>query len=490
MSLTVEQTCQRLDNRLDAPLIFEGQRVKLRPQGSVCRQLYKLWSLRNQDVLDYESFKQALRFRLSSNLTEVTMARDLTPWIAGGLTAVGIGAASLMLRNYRNKETKGSSTSQLVKNVKMEHTEHTGLRPSVFQNQYNSCYFHAAMLMLYQMKDWFLKVEPKTQEAERAVGQASDIDFDNASDVLICLKELISKMSTQDVIPSKVITPIFRKVHTLISPNLGFGCQEDADSFLQRVLDRVKDVSDLEITTEIIRRPSKETLPLLCNQKEVPDNIKLSFVGSAKRRDGSGAIIISDYTFNGVNIREREEREYPLTYPEEGFVSQKEIAEKDLQDGVLTYNKATIHHVDAAPNMCDAITFNIEIGDECYFSCFNETAPALKVRCRQDKTYFVSKYFIVHVAYKGSDMKPTLCDNIQLREHDYALTCVLCRGSSPERGGGHYTAALKIDSQWWYYNDIGERRAKLASVRNIEGWPSALLFERRPMIEVMEQKEG
>lgn len=93
MSLTVAQTCERLDNRLDTPLLFEGRPVQLRPQGSVCRQLYRLWTLQNDQVLDYESFKEALRFRLTRDLTEVTMARDLTPWIAGGLATAGLSAA-------------------------------------------------------------------------------------------------------------------------------------------------------------------------------------------------------------------------------------------------------------------------------------------------------------------------------------------------------------------------------------------------------------
>jgi uncharacterized UBP type Zn finger protein len=69
---------------------------------------------------------------------------------------------------------------------------------------------------------------------------------------------------------------------------------------------------------------------------------------------------------------------------------------------------------------------------------------------------------------------------------EYHLTCVIFR-SGCGRDSGHYTAALKIEADWIFYNDLANARKIInGNLSSVPGTPFMMLFKR---VEQEERKE-
>lgn len=493
MTLTVNQACERLNNRLDTPLLFEGRRVKLGSRDSVCRQLYQLWRRRSHQVLDYSSFKRLLRFQLARDVTRVTMARDLRPWVAGGLTAAGLSAASLWYLNSRSEATEnqtstaglgniGTKRIQTLANLEADYPyeelqcgAETNKNmdgsdiPAVFKHWNNSCYFHSAMLMLYQMKDWFLETEPALDSSEYA----------NAAPVLADLKFLIERMSKQDEIPVECFRTIYTRANKFLFPTNSRGCQEDTDSFLNAVFNRVKDPSGVAFQVNTQYYTSKEHIPLYYGGVEVPKEVIEPFTKIAERNE-KGEIKFDEYTYDGhAIVKNKGIKKWVFMLPEN-------IGQQSIPDDELTSSKSKTSHwtrlqVQPGLDLFENIRLELDSEQKCYTRCTNPENPDLRVRCLETTTYkALSNYFIVHLRYvrEFQNYKSTLSEtDIDLQGHAYTLIGVTFRnGDTP--GSGHYTASIKIGDQWWYYDDLGPQRLKIEKPSVFDLWLQTLLFRR------------
>lgn len=492
MSLTVNQTCERLNNRLDTPLLFEGRRVKLRPNDSVCRQLYQLWRRRSHQVRDYPSFKQSLRFQLARDVTRVTMARDLRPWVAGGLTAAGLGAASAWYLTSRDTPTMkstatgGRGNAGTTRNQPQqpqqkfeaypyddlkcgpERNENDSGKPAVFQHWNNSCYFHSAMLILYQMKDWFLETQPNADSSE----------YVNAAPLLADLKFLITRMSKQDVIPVKCFSTIYTRAHQIVFPTHSKGCQEDTDSFLNGVFNRVADISEIVVAKNTWECVSKELIPLYYDGQKVPEAVTLPFSQTADRND-KGEIIFGNYSYEGTEIVKKKGKRWEFMKTD--LISQEAIPDNELTLSAFTAEPWTRLKVLPGEDFFYNIQVRLESEKVWYTRCENpDYYPGLMVRCRRTRKFEPSKYLIVHVHYGlPKDFKTTLKEtNIKLKGRAYTLIGATFRDGSTGGSGGHYTAAIAIEDQWWYYDDLGPTRYNIESLSQITLWPQTLLFRR------------
>lgn len=97
--MDVREACEHLQNRLDKPLVFEGRRVTVEDDRSVCRQLFELWRI-GRGPISYERFLQSLKFTDKGNGVWVSVTRDYTPWLAGGLTAGALGVGAGLAKKY------------------------------------------------------------------------------------------------------------------------------------------------------------------------------------------------------------------------------------------------------------------------------------------------------------------------------------------------------------------------------------------------------
>jgi hypothetical protein len=99
MDLNVWRACESWQNRLNKPVVFEGRRVRLSYDRSVCHQLFELWR-RGKGSITYESFLKLLRFTDKGGEVWASVARDYTPWIAGGLAVGGALGVGTLVKKY------------------------------------------------------------------------------------------------------------------------------------------------------------------------------------------------------------------------------------------------------------------------------------------------------------------------------------------------------------------------------------------------------
>jgi hypothetical protein len=480
MPLTVEQTCRRLDNRLDTPLLFEGRPVQLRPRGSVCRQLYRLWTLRNDQVLDYESFKDALRFRLTRDLTEVTMARDLIPWIASGLTG-GLGIAALY---YLNSKQASKQLSLLIPDSDNSLVK-ADPWPALFRNAGNSCYFHAAMQMIYQMKDWFMDTQPAANDVDASQfkpkykGQIDPLAFvGHAAKILDELKSLITCMQQYEILEQHVFGATYQTVTNYFLPNSPPGQQQDANDFLVKLFQCIQDVSAISIRRHSTKLISRKLLPWTCGGEEIPIDVMTEFYLTNPSKP------ISDYTFDSSRnaIRLKAKDECSLETP--AIIKQDIIDGQDVDRQEIDEDPANILKVPPQKQLCACVK-KLFLPHVEFITCINKSIhERMQVACSKIVVQTPSTYLIVHVTFDPdqcpSNFTVDWCRDIEIHQHLFDLICVIYKTGCRE--SGHYTASLKIDDEWKFYDDTAQ------TVQAIGGpdppgakkaLPLMLLFKRR-----------
>lgn len=126
--MDVREACEHLQNQLHKPLVFEGRRVAVEYDRSVCRQLFELWRI-GRGPITYERFLQSLKFTDKGKEVWVSVTRDYTPWLAGGLTAGALGVGAGLAKKYWWDKTPNAGFKSIEK------TELQGLNPTIIQDR-------------------------------------------------------------------------------------------------------------------------------------------------------------------------------------------------------------------------------------------------------------------------------------------------------------------------------------------------------------------
>ena len=531
--MNVEQVCRLLDNRMYHLLMFEGRPVKLRSDASACRQLYTKW----QGDTDYETFKQQLRFHFESGWLMVNVQKDYTPLVAGLATAAGLGAGYGLYRLHKNRKTgtpvkreavqaasakksiaervraggenfpELATVEQLVESQQEDVIPQTvaraesvvcpisaqwsdakpGTRPALFEHNVNSCYFHASMLMLYQMKDWI------------------DSNITEKGGLLGSIKTVLDIMSKKDRIPISEFEESYKLVQHALDGNGIPNQQQDANEFIVYLISQIADKTPIQFETQssLNYPPQGEAIEI---KKLVCDGIPISVHNVAKFAEywgklsgqqknlslytqESGVIVPKDETWKG-------KRACTLT---RGGPSFDDVVDFKVEQKIHSFDHAedTILKVVVRPgvensiNVCTLIENEFN-GEQVHVVGRNlgPERPLFDVKVKQTTTFSDPNQFcIVHLKYRPNDISGKsfqYCNQVELQNVKYDLTCVIFR-SGCGVNSGHYTAALKIEADWIFYNDLANARKIInGNLSSVPGTPFMMLFKR---VEQEERKE-
>lgn len=139
--MDVREACEHLRNQLHKPLVFEGRRVAVEYDRSVCRQLFELWRL-DRGPITYKRFLKSLKFTDKGKEVWVSVTRDYTPWLAGGLTAGALGVGAGLAKKYWWDKTLNAGFKSIEQTElqgldfkSIQHTELQGLSPTIIQDR-------------------------------------------------------------------------------------------------------------------------------------------------------------------------------------------------------------------------------------------------------------------------------------------------------------------------------------------------------------------
>ena len=525
--MNVDDACRYLNNRLDARLMFEGQVVNnLSHKYSACRQLYDMWLRKTGRRTSYEDFKKMLRFRMSNGWVVANVGYDPVPVIAtaAGLTALAAGGVAyaklrkhgspvnvapsiagnpkLDPRSYVRVDASARDSSRAPKfdpdprsYVRVDASARDSIealkldlapndtRPALFTNVNNSCYFHASMLMLYQMRTWYFNRRCK----------------DNA--LLSCIDRLLREMETKDRISGGEVTWYYSRIQREMFPR-DINRQQDANEFFLNLF-LIMGSADCDLTHVSFKTTIDTCFPM-----------------------DSDAMIIRSLTFNAKPIDDAEVRAFEQKWFEfepEFASEQKKFTYWTVIDGKITKRTQADHNKpnyqpqiqSADANPFDSLDF--EVGklkklEELTYQILNLVLPKdrsdvcklveeaildgqtkinqLKFDSNQDlfnyktksfeKYKEIDEYLMVLLAYDPTTVgfrQFEYLDTILIGPHTYRLTCVIYRIGCG-RDAGHYTAALFVNSKWIYYDDSKQMRKEVASLTGSSGVPFMLLFQR------------
>ena len=363
-----------------------------------------------------------------------------------------------------------------------------GVRPGVFENMGNSCYFHSAMLMLYQMKEWY------SDQVESAKGDGLEM--------LTTLDELLESMEQESRVSTELTTHAYNLAQSVLFP-LDLNRQQDANEFFVGLLNTMGDHEcDLRAITFGARADTFDPDPdhlqeipfLVHNAQFVPLDLVQAFrtrwnALERKDQDLEGwTLVEQDGTPQIVRrtVRDRRRQDYqpPL---------QRASLEDPDPTGIQTTDvfrtqdsSETILRVYLPPrrgDVCKLIesTFNNgqDVATGARYGLFN-----VKTIRHYMYTSLPAKFLIVSMWFNPNKVadKFEYCNAISLaydgRLFQYDLQCVVFRfGCTAD--SGHYTAALKVGRRWVYYDDSPPSR-KLATIdklSDISGVPFMLLFK-------------
>ena len=510
MSLNVDALCAALDNRLDHRLMFEGKVVRgLHRRESVCRQLYDRWLSMGGKHSTYDLFKKSLRFRVNNGWVMASVKYDPTPVIAAGVAGLGLTAAGLGAYQYLKKPkpliSNLPNTNANLKPIvwtpgpEDKWRDASGdLRPGVFRNMGNSCYFHSAMLMLFQMRDWFRATVRSTIEDE--------VKHGSEEEMLKNLEELLSSMETNALLGTELIGPVYKNVQGILFPNEPPNRQQDANEFFMRLFGTMQ---RLGLSMDGIGFKSVSTL--FDPAPDTTQQIRSLEIGGLPIEEK-----LVDKFFNEWLGFDKESPEYKLTnwtLENEQFVArtQKDKKSPGYQDEVSVGNDYNFNPQDIVTTTSSRTNetqpmyvLNVYLPPTEHDICkivertnSGQDTPGnlripgdlfnSKTKIHEKYEFEERDYYLVLMKYYPGKTasKFTYCDMITLGAHQYSLDCIIFR-----MGGtgscGHFTAALNINSQWVYYDDSPPKR-KLTTLDELSDvrWavPFMLLFNKSPPIE-------
>lgn len=495
--MTVEDVCRYLDNRLGGRLVFEGHVVRnLSHKQSVCRQLYERWRTRTGKNPSYEKFKKSLRFRIQNGGIIASVAYDPTPMIAAaGLAAAGaVGLGAYYGASYSAaKSSEGASAgpksnpspSDLVKSFDFSHL----LRPAVFENINNSCYFHSAMLMLYQMREWFLNRVCNQQHV-----------------LLQTLDGLLNSMDSKSLIRAKEVDIVYQVIQRELFPGSTKNRQQDANEFFTRLFGVMGNagcnLDSISFTTTInIFQPQDSNdmlIPFLnFKTKNISDQEVRNFatrwdkLADAKKKFEEWTVVDGKIVERDVNRRDCKKNDYQPAISRadanrfdsldfdiyEPAISRKDDVQKSqVLNIVLRADRS---------NVCKLVADVLTNGQMTVSQVSLDPQALFNHKTKAKETYTqMGPYLMVLMVYDPTTLSClnfTYSDTILVGADTYALTCVIYRQGC-NSSSGHYTAALlSKELGWVYYNDTTQTRTPVQNLTEIKAAvPFMLLFRKEP----------
>ena len=525
MSMTVDDVCRYLDNRLGGRLVFEGHVVRnLSHKQSVCRQLYERWRTRTGKNLSYEKFKKSLRFRIQNGGIIASVAYDPTPMIAAaGLAAAGaVGLGAYYGASYSAaKSSEGASAGpksnpsppDLVKSFDFSHSNDDGLRPAVFENINNSCYFHSAMLMLYQMKEWFLnRVCNQQQHA-----------------LLLNLDGLLKSMDDKSLIRAREVYDVYQVIQIELFPGSAQNRQQDANEFFVKLFKVMSENAGCDLkpvsfgttieTFEPLGTKAMEIRSLIFEAKPIDvkmvDEFEVLWGTLSNDQKKLNEWTVIDTKIVARDAKKRDSRksgyqpglargdanrfdslEFPTRYP---ILRRKEVQTPQVLNLVLPADRSDVCQLVAdilirgqttmsqvLPVVGDLDAPVIQNGSWTVSDTFDVDPEALfNLKTKAKETYTqVGQYLMVLIVYDPATLSCRnfmYSDSILVGADTYVLTCVIYRQGC-NSSSGHYTAALLSKKLGWvYYNDTTQTRIPVQNLTEIKGAvPFMLLFQKEP----------
>lgn len=496
MSLNVDALCAALDNRLDHRLMFEGKVVRgLHRRESVCRQLYDRWLSMGGKHATYDLFKKSLRFRVNNGWVMASVKYDPTPVIAAGVAGLGLTAAGLGAYQYL-KKPKPLISNLPNKNAKPPRTPSPSdprldapddWRPGVFKHINSSCYFHAAMLMLFQMKDWYHSAVEKTISADELSDEAN---------LLKKLDELLTDMEQYSLLSTQLTTPAYDTVQRILFPAERRNRQQDADIF--SALYAIMEPLGIDLKSVTLDRRVKTFEPAVDNEQIKELRFEEQNVGQAlvdefekkwKTLQGQDRLLENWTMVDGKIVSRTNKRNGT-----DGF--QREISiggDDNFSPDDVKVDQSTDPEERREPLFPLIVTLLPENGEVCKLveATFNN-GRFVAANKRLDGNLFNSKtkrhesfvytdlsYCVVLMQLRPNAVpkKFEYCPEISLQGHAYMLTCIIFRvGCGID--SGHYTAGLKIGDAWVYYDDIPPKRKMTTLEALSKAVPFMLLFKK------------
>lgn len=363
------------------------------------------------------------------------------------------------------------------------------VRPGGFENMGNSCYFHSAMLMLYQMKDWY------SEQVK------SSIDG-YGRDMLLSLDALLVEMGEDPQLSILLTTPPYNLVQDVLFPR-DRNRQQDANEFFTGLFQimLLNKCNLASITFGAISQTfdpdpkSLQEIPYLVhNAQFVPSNVVEEF------RTRWNKLEKKDQDFENWTLGERDGNPEIVRRtnrdPNSAFY-QPPIQRASLADpdptGIDIKNTSrsqtvdeTILRVYLPPGDSDVCTLIESAFNEGQDVAVGAKHGFFNAKTIVDYTYtfLPAKFLIVSMLFVPNKMSRffVYCDTISLQfdgiSYPYDLQCVIFRfGCTAD--SGHFTAALKVGDQWVYYDDSPPSRklTTLEELSEISGVPFMLLFK-------------
>jgi len=510
--MNVDDACRYLNNRLGVRLMFEGQVIyNLSHRHSACRQLHDLWLKKTGRQKSYEDFKKMLRFRMSKGWVVANVSYDPVPVIAAaaGLTALAAGGvAYAKLRrgspvnvspsisantpkldphrinssSDRPPDTDGSSRMDAPKldpHVSFDPIEN---RPAVFVNVGNSCYFHASMLMLYQMRKWYF---------------ARDCN-DNA--LLSELGQLLHQMGIKDCIRGPEVRKYYLNIQRAMFP-ADVNRQQDANEFFLTLFRIMSSDANCNLTPV-----SFKTIIDTCEPVD-SDAMKInSLIFEAKPIDSDE---VRDFERRWIEFQP-EQRNFTQWTVIDGKIvkrtqgdSKKPGYQPQIQSGDANPFGSLDFETLPQTRRREELTFQIlnlvlpnDRSDVCKLVELAMLEGQTKIgqvkldpkldlfnyKTKSFETYEnVDEYLMVLMAYDPKSVgsrRFEYLDTIEIGLYTYRLTCVIYRIGCGANAG-HYTAALFVGSTWVHYDDLSQSRTDVANLGVLRGVPFMLLFHRQ-----------
>lgn len=368
------------------------------------------------------------------------------------------------------------------------------VRPGVFENMGNSCYFHSAMLMLYKTKDWY---SDQVEFAEK-----SSVDG-GRSEMLSMLDELLKNMESHSQLPTSLTMPAYDSVQRVLFP-LDLNRQQDANEFFVGVLNTMErlnyniDAFKFPVTEQRFDPDPahlQEIDSLVHNARLVPRRLVESFkrkwatLSEADRNLDNWTLVKKNGSPEIVRrtVRDRDSDGYqpPL---QRANLDDPDPTGVKITDGYETRNsQETVLKVYLPPGRGDVCRLIETAFNEGQYVAvgFGYGLFNVKTLIRYTYTYPPGKYLVVSMLFNPDHVPDAFeyCESISLNyervRRAFYLHCVIFRfGCTAD--AGHYTAALKVDDQWVYYDDSPPSRklATLDELSAIKGVPFMLLFRR------------
>ena len=363
------------------------------------------------------------------------------------------------------------------------------VRPGGFENMGNSCYFHSAMLMLYQMKDWY------SEQVKSSIDEYG-------RDMLLSLDALLVEMGEYPQLSILLTTPPYETVQDVLFPR-DRNRQQDANEFFTGLFQimllnkcNLASITFGAISQTFDPDPAhlQEIPYLVHNAQFVPSNVVEEF------RTRWNKLKKKDQDFENWTLGERDGNPKIVRRtnrdPKSAFyqppIQRASLADPDPTGiDIMDTSRSqtvdeTILRVYLPPGRGDVCTLIESAFNEGQDVAVGAKHGFFNAKTIVDYTYtfLPAKFLIVSMWFAPNKVSRffAYCDTISLQfdetSYPYDLQCVIFRfGCTAD--AGHYTAALKAGDQWVYYDDSPPSRklTTLEELSEISGVPFMLLFK-------------